>query len=252
MSRRVVVTGGAAGIGRAMAAAFAAGGAHIAVCDVNADAVAQFRSQYPQAIVEVVDVCDETAMQQFFANIKTAWGGLDVVCANAGTGGPAGRIEDLKLADWQACLAVNLNGCFLTVKYARPLLARGGLILITASTAGVAGYPLRAPYATAKWGLVGLTKTLAMELGGAGIRVNALCPGAVEGERMERVLAAEAAAHHADVATMREQYVRGVSLKTWVAAEDIANMAVFLASDAAAKVSGQIVCIDGHTETLAP
>ncbi|MEO0992119.1 MAG: SDR family oxidoreductase, partial [Pseudomonadota bacterium] len=122
----------------------------------------------------------------------------------------------------------------------------------TSSTAGLAGYPYRSPYASAKWAIVGLTKTLAMELGPAGIRVNAICPGAVEGPRMDRVVAKEAAAMGMDEAAVRELYVKGVSMRSWVTADEVADTVEFLASDAAAKISGQILAIDGHTETLAP
>ena len=191
-------------------------------------------------------------MQAFLDEVEAAWGGVDVVCANAGTGGPAGRIEDMSYADWQACVAVNLHGTFLTCRWAaRVMRAQGaGLILITSSTAGLFGYPLRSPYATAKWGLVGLTKTLAMELGTAGVRVNAIAPGAVEGDRMERVLANESAATGRDIEELRASYVENVSLKSWVSADDLADMALFLASPAASKISGQVMAVDGHTEAI--
>lgn len=113
------------------------------------------------------------------------------------------------------------------------------------------GYPLRSPYAAAKWAIVGMTKTLAMELGPFGVRANAVCPGAVEGPRMDRVIANEAAARGESEEAVRQSYVTGVSMKTWVQAEDIANSIFFLASDAGLKISGQILAIDGHTETLA-
>ena len=126
-----------------------------------------------------------------------------------------------------------------------------GLIVMTSSTAGIMGYPLRSPYAAAKWAIVGMTKTLAMELGPFGVRANAVCPGAVEGPRMDRVIANEAAARGESEEAVRQSYVTGVSMKTWVQAEDIANSIFFLASDAGLKISGQILAIDGHTETLA-
>ena len=251
---RVVVTGGASGIGRVMARRFAAEGARIAVCDRDPYAVAAFAAEMPAARAVVADVTDEAAMGAFLGHVEAEWGGADIVCANAGTGGPAGAIETLDYADWAACLAVNLNGAFLTCRWAaRVLKAQGaGLLLLTSSTAGLFGYPGRSPYAAAKWGIVGLTKTLAMELGPHGVRVNALCPGAVEGPRMDRVVAAEAAAHGESEAAIRARYVKGVSLRSWVDAEDVANAALFLASPAGARISGQAMAIDGHTETLVP
>lgn len=252
MSKRVVITGGASGIGLTLARRFAADGARVAVCDADAGAVEALSREAPGMIARQADVTDEAQMQAFLQEVETALGGADVVCANAGTGGPAGRIEDISYDAWQSCVAVNLHGAFLTCQWAaRTMRSQGsGLILITSSTAGLFGYPLRSPYATAKWGLVGLTKTLAMELGPAGIRVNAIAPGAVEGDRMERVLANEAAATGRDIEELRQSYVENVSLRSWVSADDLADMALFLASPAASKISGQVMSVDGHTEAL--
>ena len=252
--RRIVVTAGASGIGRAIAERFLSDGDQVAVCDVDERAVAEFSSAWPEAATAVADVTSESAMATFLSAVEADWGGADVVCANAGTGGPAGRIEDLDYGEWQRCVATNLHGSFLTCRWAARVMrpARAGVIVLTSSTAGIAGYPLRSPYAAAKWALVGLTKTLAMELGPAGVRVNAVCPGAVEGPRMDRVVAMEAAAQGVDEAEVRRSHAAGVSMKTWVTAADVAGTVHFLASDAASKVSGQILAVDGHTETLAP
>jgi NAD(P)-dependent dehydrogenase (short-subunit alcohol dehydrogenase family) len=221
---------------------------------VDADAVAEFAGAYPGALADVVDVTEEAGMDRFLSRVEGAWDQIDVVCANAGTGGPAGRIESLDYRAWQDCVAVNLHGTFLACRWAaRVMRAQGhGLITLTSSTAGIAGYPYRSPYAASKWAVIGLMKTLAMELGPAGVRVNALAPGAVEGPRMDRVVAMEAEAQGRPEAEIRDLYVRGVSLRTWVTAEDVANMVHYLASPAGAKISGQTLCIDGHTETLAP
>jgi len=191
-------------------------------------------------------------MAPFLDRVEAKFGGVDVVCANAGTGGPAGPIEDLTYDDWQRCIATNVHGSFLTCRWAAKILkAQGnGLITMTSSTAGIMGYPFRSPYAAAKWAIVGMTKTLAMELGPYGVRVNAVCPGAVEGPRMDRVITKEARARGESENAVRQSYVTGVSMKTWVQAEDIANSVFFLASDAGQKISGQIISIDGHTETL--
>ncbi|UXX82163.1 SDR family oxidoreductase [Roseovarius pelagicus] len=252
MTSRVVITAGASGIGLGLARRFAAQGDRVAICDSDAAAVADMAKALPDVIAEVADVTDETQMTAFLGRIEAVWGGVDVVCANAGTGGPAGRIEDLDYAAWQACIGVNLHGAFLTCRWAARLMrAQGaGSIIITSSTAGLFGYPLRSPYASAKWALNGLTKTLASELGPAGVRVNAICPGAVEGDRMDRVVAMEAAAGGRSEDTVRASYVTGVSMRTWVNVDDLADMALFLASPAASKVSGQIIAVDGHTDAL--
>ena len=254
MSQRVLITGGASGIGFGLARRFAARGDTVALCDANAEAVASAADALPGAICRQADVTDEAQMAAFLGEVEEAWGGIDVVCANAGTGGPAGRIEDLDYADWRACLDVNLGGAFLTCRWAaRIMRAQGkGCIIVTSSTSGQWGHPYRSPYAAAKWGLVGLTKTLAMELGPVGVRVNAICPGAVEGDRMDRVVAMEAKASGRPEQDVRDQYVRGVSMRTWVNVDDLADTALFLASPAASKMSGQIIAVDGHTETNAP
>ncbi len=254
MTRRVLVTAGAAGIGKVIAEQFLSSGDQVAICDADAEAVAAFAAEHPEAITAVADVTNEAQMDAFLESVEDAWGGVDVCCANAGTGGPAGRIEDLAYDDWQRCIATNVHGAYLTCRWAARVMQaqKSGLITITSSTAGIAGYPFRSPYAAAKWALIGLTKTLAMELGPFGIRVNAICPGAVEGDRMDRVLAKEAAARGESEDAIRASYVTGVSMKTWVTAQDVANSIAFLASDAGDKISGQVLAIDGHTETLAP
>lgn len=254
MSQRVVITGGASGIGLTLARRFAERGDRVALCDADAAAVAQVQADHPDMLARQADVTDEAAMQAFFDEVETAFEGVDVLCANAGTGGPAGRIEDLDYGEWQACIGVNLNGAFLACRWAARLMrAQGsGLILITSSTSGFHGVPYRSPYVAAKWGLVGITKTLAMELGPAGVRVNAIAPGAVEGARMERVLQMEAKANGLTVEETRALYVKGTSLRTWVTGDDLADMALFLASPAAGKVTGQLLAVDGHTESMVP
>lgn len=250
--RRVVITAGGAGIGRALALAFHATGARVAVCDIDADAIADLAQIEPDILGRVANVTDPDDMKAFLAGVDTAFGGVDVAIANAGTGGPAGPIEDLNLDDWRACISVNLDGAFLLCQWAaRHMKAqKSGAMILTSSTAGLFGYPMRSPYATAKWGVIGLMKTLACELGPYGVRVNAICPGAVGGDRMERVLKNEAAATGKDVEDVRQIYVKGVSMKTWVSADDIADMTLFLASPAASKVSGMAMSVDGHTESI--
>lgn len=251
MSRRIVITGGASGIGARMAERFAEAGDRVAVCDADADAVARFAKAHPAIRADVADVTDEAAMAGFLSGIEADWGGADVVCSNAGTGGPAARIEDMGYDGWRDCLAVNLNGAFLTCRWAaRVMRGQGsGLIVLTSSTSGQWGHPNRSPYAAAKWGIIGLMKTLAMELGPAGVRVNAICPGAVEGERMERMLVNQARASGKAPDAIRAEYAAGTSLRTWVTADDVADMVLWLASPGASKITGQALAIDGHTET---
>jgi len=251
MSARVVITAGGNGIGLAMAQAFAANGAQVWVTDANAAAI----SALPEGIRgSVVNAADEAQMATFFAEVQQAWGGLDTLCANAGIKGPTALIEDVDLSEWRDCFAVNVEGAFLATKYAIPLMKPqgAGAIIYTSSTAGMYGYPLRAPYSAGKWALHGLMKTVAMELGPHGIRANVIMPGAVEGPRMEAVLAAEATQKGMTRDQVYNGYAAGTSMRSFVQAQDIAAMAVFLVSDGARRVSGQMIAVDGHTENPDP
>jgi NAD(P)-dependent dehydrogenase (short-subunit alcohol dehydrogenase family) len=243
---RVLITAGAGGIGRAMGAAFAGAGAQVWVTDIDSDALASCPAEWRKT---TLDVADGPAMAALFHDIEASWGSLDTLCANAGVAGPTGLIEDIALEDWRSCVSVNLDGAFLAAKYSAAMMKRqrAGSMMLTSSTAGFFGYPHRAPYAAAKWAVIGLMKTLAMELGPHGIRANALCPGAVEGPRMEAVMAREARAKGITRQEVYDGYASGTSMRTWVTGEDIANMAVFLASPEAQFVSGQVIAVDGHT-----
>ncbi len=246
MTPRVVITAGAAGIGRAMAEAFAATGAQVWVCDVDEAAL----GAVPDGVrASHVDVESETEIATFLNNVKDIWGGVDVLCANAGIKGPTAAIEDVSLTDWRDCLAVNLDGAFLAAKHVAPIMkeAGKGVITFTSSTAGLYGFPYRAPYAAAKWAVIGLMKTVAMELGPHGIRANAIAPGSVTGPRIDRVFEAEAAAKGMSYEQVRDGYAAGTALGRLSDPEDIANMAVFLASDAARMISGQVMTVDGFT-----
>ncbi len=229
-----------------MADAFAARGYEIWVADMDKAALAGLPAGWRSSRVDVTDEGDVAAM---FADLAADWGGLDALCANAGIAGPTAPIEEVALADWRACVSVNLEGAFLAAKYAAPLMKaqKSGVMLLTSSTAGLHGYPNRAPYASAKWAVIGLMKTLAMELGPFNIRANAICPGSVEGARMEGVLEREAAAKGMTRDQVYQGYASGTSMGSFVKSSDIADMAVFLASPEARMVSGQVISVDGHT-----
>jgi NAD(P)-dependent dehydrogenase (short-subunit alcohol dehydrogenase family) len=250
MTQRVLVTAGAAGIGRAIAQAFAAAGAKVHVCDLDAAALAELRGEIPSVSTSVCDIGDRAAVEAMVAEAATALGGLDVV-NNAGISGPTASVEQMDPDAWEAVLRINLGGTFHVTRHAIPHLkrSRDGAILVMSSLAGRFGYPNRSPYSTSKWGLIGFTMTLARELGGWGIRVNAILPGAVEGPRIERVLEGRAAASGRSVADERVAALANQSVKRFVAPEEIGALAVFLASDAARSISGQIVPIDGDSQS---
>jgi NAD(P)-dependent dehydrogenase (short-subunit alcohol dehydrogenase family) len=240
---RVLITAGANGIGLVMAQSFAATGAQVWVTDVDAAAIGAL----PAGIKgDVVSVADEVGMAGLAVKIRSHWGGLDVVCVNAGIKGPTSAITETDLGEWRDCLGVGLDGAFLTVKHMAPLMEpQGGAMIFTASTAGLYGFPYRAPYAAAKWGIIGLMKTAAMELGPKGIRCNAIAPGSVEGPRIDRVFAAEAAAKGMTPQEVASGYAAGTALGCLVTAQDVADTALYLAS--APRVSGQVIAVDGFT-----
>ena len=247
---RVVVTAGASGIGRAIVDGFLATGARVHVADLDAAAVATLPTDDATLSASVADVAAADDVARLFDEAHENLGTINVLVNCAGIAGPTAVLEDIDPADWRQCVAVNLEASFLCTQQVIPEMkaAREGAIINMSSTAGLHGYPLRTPYAAAKWGLIGLTKSLAMELGPWGIRANAICPGSVEGDRMDRVIAAEAqkrGSHHDEV---RDTYTQAVSMRTFVSAEDIANMALFLCSPGGARVSGQAIPVDGHTE----
>jgi NAD(P)-dependent dehydrogenase (short-subunit alcohol dehydrogenase family) len=250
--QRVLITAAASGLGLAMADAFMAAGARVFICDVNAAALQATLASRPSLAGRVCDVSDEAQVAAFFAAGTAHLGGLDILVSNAGVAGPTANVEDISLADWRQCMAVNLDSAFLCARLAAPLLrAQGsGSIINMSSTAGLVGFPRRAPYASAKWAIRGLTRTLAQELGPAGVRVNCICPGSVSGDRMDRVIAAEALKTGRSEAEVRIEAVQAASLKTFISPEDIAALALFITSSAGARISGQELTVDGHTETL--
>lgn len=251
-NQRVLITAAATGIGRVTADAFLASGARVFICDVDRGAVSSALRMQPKFGGVAADVSDEVEVERLFAQALAHLGGLDILVNNAGIAGPTANLEDISLADWRRCLAVNLESAFLCAKAAIPHLKRNqsGSIVNMSSNAGLFGFPRRSPYASAKWAIRGLTKTLAQELGPSGIRVNCICPGAVEGDRINRVIAAEALKTNRSHDEVRAQIVGRSSLRTFIKPEDIAGMILFLTSDAGARISGQEIAIDGHTETL--
>ena len=249
---RVLVTAGASGIGLATARAFACEGAHVFICDVDTMALAAVAASDAGFGQIVCDVADPAAVDRLFAAATTTLGGLDALVNNAGIAGPTAACEDIALADWERTLAVDLTGQFLCVQRAIPLLkaSRNASIANLSSAAGRFGFPMRTPYAAAKWGVIGLTKSLSIELGPFGIRVNAICPGSVAGPRIDSVFANKASARGVAAEVVRDEALAKTSLHRLVTADDIANAIVFLASPSGANISGQALPVDADTQAL--
>ena len=222
------------------------------VCDVDDASLASFREAFPGAVARKVDLADGDSLDAWLDTAIIELGGVDVLVNNAGTKGPTAFVEDIDPAEWSHCLAVSLDSHFRCARKVAPLMkAQGsGAIINVSSTAGLFGFGMRTPYAAAKWAVIGLTKSLAVELGPHNVRCNAICPGSVNGDRMDRVIAAEAELRGVTPAQVADEYVVGQSMKRFVEPTEIADMCLFLASPAAAMVSGQAISVDGHTETF--
>jgi NAD(P)-dependent dehydrogenase (short-subunit alcohol dehydrogenase family) len=245
--QRVLVTAGAAGIGQVIARTFLEHGARVHVCDVDTAALDRLGRETPAIGRTLADVSRVADVERLFGDVARELGGLDVLVNNAGVAGPTAKVEDIRPEDWERCIAVDLNGMFYCTRRAMPMLkaAGGGSIINLSSIAGRLGFALRTPYAAAKWAVVGFSESLAAEAGPDGVRVNCIQPGVVEGERVERVIEAKAKGLGISNDEMRRRLLESVSLRTMVSAQDVANTALFLASEAGRHISGQSISVCG-------
>jgi len=245
--RVAIITGGGHGLGRDLAVGFAEAGADLSLCGTNKDALestaAELRSRSRRIVSRVTDVSDEAQVERWVADTLAELCRIDVLINNAGITGPTASVDRLERADWDHTLAINLTGAFLCAKAVLPHMAeRGsGKIINIASVAGHIGYPLRAPYAVSKWGMLGLTRTLAAEWGKKNIQVNAISPGSVSGERIERVIRERAARSGAQEDEVRREYTSKAVLDRFIPPEHVAGMAVFLASEMGDSITGEII-----------
>ena len=248
----VVIIAGASGIGKEIAAAYDRENCRVFVCDISDDFIKTFKNDYSNIFIKKTDVSVYDDVAGFFKQVKKEEHSIDVLVNCAGIAGPTAVLEDIDPDDWDHTIRVNLNGMFYCLKEAIPLLKKSEYpsIINIASSASFFGFPLRSPNTAAKWAVIGLTKTLAMELGSEGIRVNAICPGSVRGNRINRVIEADALEQKKTVEEIEKLYLSQVSMKTFVEPEDVSNLAMFLSSDLGRYISGQAIGLDGHTEGL--
>lgn len=246
---RVIVTAGANGIGRAIVEGFLAEGAGVATCDIDEVGLATL----PESVfARRVDVSDAAALTTFMADAAAALGGVDCLVNNAGIAGPTGRIEELELPAIEATLAICLTSQFITTGQAVPFLRNSDnpSIINVSSLAGRLGFRLRSPYAAAKWGVIGFTKSMAIELGTDGIRVNALLPGLVAGERQRKVLESRAEARGISFDQAEAEAFSHTSIKEYVTPQQLADQVLFLASPRGRTISGQAISVCGDTGML--
>jgi NAD(P)-dependent dehydrogenase (short-subunit alcohol dehydrogenase family) len=246
----VVVSAGASGAGRIIAEKFADHCSNVLVCDIDKEAVTNLADARPDILAETMDAADEDCVNSLFANAEARGRPVDVVINNVGIAGPTLAAESIGLDDWNQSLRANLTSHFLFARRAIPGMkdrARGLIVNISSGSAKT-GLPLRLPYVVSKGAVLSLTMNLARELGPSGIRVNAILPGAIRGERMRRVIDKKAAALGLRADEYERALLRYVSLRTMVDPEDIAAMVLFLASAQGARISGQMIGVDGNIE----
>lgn len=249
---RVIVTAGASGIGREIAAAFVEEGARVHICDVDPHALAELASLHPSITQSRADVADRAEVEGMFRDAIRSLGGLDVLVNNAGIAGPTARVEEINPDDWDRCVEVCLTGQFNCTRLAVPHLKESAnpSIVNLSSAAGRLGFAMRSPYSAAKWGVIGFTKSLAIELGEFGIRVNAILPGVVEGDRIRRVFEGKAQALGRSVSEIRDAALSDISMRTMVTSRQIADQILFLCSPRGQTISGQAVSICGDLQKL--
>ena len=254
-NKKIIISAGASGIGWAITKVCVAKGASVYLCDIDPKAINKVKkhpSYNKRIFVSETDASDETEVIDFFHKIKKKFRNLDALINNVGIAGPTGTIEKLDSSEWENTLHVNVNSHYYFTKQAIPLLKKSktSSIINISSGAGIMGFPLRSPYAASKWAVIGITKTLAMELGKYKIRVNVICPGTIKGDRMKRVIRDKAKFTKLSAKKIESDFISMASMNSWIYEEDIGKMCAFLISDEAERVSGQIIGVDGNALRL--
>jgi len=252
-NKKIIISAGASGIGWAIAKICLSRGALVYICDLNLKSLNKIKKHSlnnKRLFAYKCDASNEDEVSKFFNQIKKKTKKIDALINNVGVAGPTGSLEKLNSEDWENTLHTDVNSHFYFTKRAIPLIkkSKNGSIINISSTAGTLGFPLRSPYAASKWAIIGITKTLAMELGKFNIRVNAVCPGTIKGDRMKRVIRDKAKFTKISRKSIEKDFISMSSMKQWILEDDIGKMCAFLISDESSKVSGQVISVDGNTE----
>lgn len=250
--KTVLITAGAGGIGRVIAEGYATAGAKVHVCDINPDVVNAVREERPDFSVTQTDVSDPDQVKEMFKVATSTLGDIDILVNNAGIAGPTAGIEDVDPDDLHQTLAVDVESMFHCARHVVPAMKKkqDGVIVNLGSIAGRLSFAMRTPYSTAKWGVVGFTKSLALELGRENIRVNAILPGHVNTERFRNVAASRAKTLGVTPEEMQAKFLEPVAMGINVEPEDIANMALYLSSPFGARITGQALSVCGGVEMM--
>ena len=246
----ILITGAATGIGSSIAKSYIDEGHNVHICDYDTKRLQEFLDKNPNVTGNLADVSNPDDVKYTFNIINDLYNKLNILINNAGISGESALTENISIEGWQQTINTNLNGMFYVTKLAIPLLKenKSSSIINMSSTAGLLGVPMRSPYVASKWAVIGFTKTTAMELGPFGVNVNAICPGCVDGDRIERVISADARESGYTPDQIRDVYLRQSSMRKFMSKKDIADMVLFLTSSSGSKISGQAIAIDGHTE----
>ena len=254
-NKKIVISAGASGIGWAITKACISKGASVYLCDIDRKALNKVKNHHlfnRRIFISEIDASNEIEVIDFFKLVKKKFKKLDALINNIGIAGPTGTIEKLQSSEWENTLHVNVNSHFYFNKQSIPLLkkTRSSSIINISSGAGIMGFPFRSPYAASKWAVVGMTKTLAMELCKYKIRVNAICPGTIKGDRMKRVIKDKAKFTKISSKKIENEFISMASMNSWIYEDDIGKMCSFLISDDAERISGQIIGVDGNAIRL--
>ena len=252
--KNYIISAGADGLGFAIANKIVDSGGKVYVSDINKSKIDKInlnKKYHNKIFAQHLDCTNPNDIKEYF-NSLSKLKKIDGLVNNIGVAGPTKYLHNISIDEWDSTIKTNLSSHFYFSKYAIPFLKKSNnaSIINLSSTAGLYGFAQRSPYASSKWAIIGLTKTLAMELGKFKIRVNAICPGSVNGDRMDRVVSAKAKLINSSNKKVRKDLESMVSLNTFVEKEDIASMALFLLSDASHNVSGQVMTVDGNTERM--
>jgi len=254
-NKKIIISAGASGIGWSTAKICLSKGAIVYICDIDSKSLKKAQ-KHPLSKKKLFtyecDASDEYEVSDFFNQVSKKTKKIDALINNVGIAGPTGNIEKLSSDDWEQTLKINVISHFYFTKLAIPMLKKnkGGSIINISSGAGIMGFPLRSPYAASKWAVIGVTKTLAMELGKFKIRVNAICPGTIKGDRMVRVIRDKAKFLKISKKKVEKEFVSMASMNCWIYEEDIGKMCSFLISNDGERVSGQTIPVDGNAIRL--
>ena len=254
-NKKIIISAGASGIGWATAKVCLSKGAYVYLCDIDDKHLKKIKKNpllNKKLFIYKCDASNETQVINFFNQVKKKTKKIDSLINNVGIAGPTGTIEKLNSYDWERTLKINVISHFYFTKLAIPMLKKnkGGSIINISSGAGILGFPLRSPYAASKWAVIGMTKTLAMELGKFKIRVNAICPGTIKGDRMVRVIKDKSKFLKISKSKIEKDFISMASMNCWIYEEDIAKMCSFLISNDSERVSGQTIPVDGNATRL--